>query len=231
MNTLTVSGAATDTPIASPAARLTLAAGGAFLLLLAIAHLAKPDLDPSSRPISEFALGDHGWIMTLAFLSWGLSTISLFAALCPHVPTLGGRIGLAFLLIGAAGPILAAIFPMDPISTPPEAMTMSGNLHSLGAVLGDGIPIGAALVTWSLVRRNPAWSPARWPLVSTAALAWAGAVVMTVTLTAVLSQNDGQPGPNIALGWPARFMVLAYCAWPLTAALFALRLKPGRRTL
>lgn len=225
MNALTVSctGAATATPLAVRAAKLTLAAGGAFLLLLTIVHLAKPDLDPSVRPISEYALGNYGWIMTLAFLAWGLSGLSLFVALRPHVATRGGRIGLAFLLIGATGPILAALFPMDPITTSSEAMTMSGKLHSLGAVLGDGIPIGAAVLTWSLVRGNRAWAPARWPLVSTAALAWVGAGVMTATLAAVLSQNGGQPGPNIALGWPARFMIAAYVSWIVTAARYAAR--------
>jgi hypothetical protein len=105
---------------------------------------------------------------------------------------------------------------MDPMMTPPDAMTMSGSLHSLAAVLGDGVPIGAALITWSLVRNNRAWSPARWPLVTTAALAWAGVVVMSVTLAAVLSQNGGQPGPNISLGWPARFMIAASISWIMT---------------
>jgi hypothetical protein len=202
----------------STAARLAFAAGAAFLLLLVSVHLAKPELDPSQRPISEYALGDHGFLMTLAFLSWGSSAISLALALRPHVRSRGGRIGLAFLVLGGAGPLLAAIFPMDPISTPAGAMTTSGHLHSLGAVLGDGIPLGAAFITWSLVRWNPAWSSARWPLAATAALAWGGAIVMTATLAAAMSEMEGHSGPNFALGWPARFMIIGYMSWILTAA-------------
>ena len=41
-------------------AERALGAAGAFLFLLSAAHLAKPDLDPSWRPISEYALGDFG---------------------------------------------------------------------------------------------------------------------------------------------------------------------------
>ena len=61
-------------------------------------------------------------------------------------------------LIGAAGPIPAALFPTDPIATPPDAMTTGGMIHALGAVLGDGIPIAATLLTLSLIRNNPTWS-------------------------------------------------------------------------
>jgi hypothetical protein len=209
-------------------ARLTIAAGVAFLLLLGIVHFAKADLDPSYRPISEYALGDHGFLMTLAFLSWGLAAMSLPAALRPHVVGLGGWIGLVFLVIGGAGPMLAALFPMDSIQTPPEAMTASGHMHSLGAMLGDGIPIGAALITWSLARRNPAWSKARRPLIATAVLTWVGVVVLTLMLAAVMSQDGVDPGANIALGWPARFMIATQMSWVLTAARFAASL--GRRT-
>lgn len=223
MNTLTVSESAKATSISSPAARLTLVAGAAFLLLLTIVHLAKPDLDPSWRPISEYALGEHGWIMTLAFLSWGASAVGLFVALRAHVQTLGGRIGRAFLLVGAAGPILAAWFPMDPITTPPDALTMSGNLHSLGAMLGDGVPIGAALITWSLARHNRAWSTARWSLVSTAVLAWIGVVVVTAILAVYLPRNGGVLGPAVPIGWPSRFMIVAYLGWIMTAACHAMR--------
>lgn len=179
------------------------------------------------QPISEYALGRHGWLMTLAFLAWGVSAVSLGAALRRHVRTRGGRIGLVFLLIGAAGPVLAALFPMDPLSTPADAITTSGHIHSLAAMLGDGIPIGALLITIGLVRRNPEWRPARWPLILMTLLAWIGVVVMTAMLASHMSSSAGQLGPNLAIGWPARLMVLAYIAWIAVAARFAIRLERG----
>jgi hypothetical protein len=101
--------------------------------------------------------------MTIAFLAWGLSAICLFVAIRSQIPTLLGRIGLVLLLIGT-GPILAPL-PHRPITTPLDAITTSGFIHSLGAMLGDGILIGGTLITLSLVRRNPNWSPVRTPLI------------------------------------------------------------------
>ena len=120
------------TAISLTAARISLVSGATLVVLLTALHFVKPDLNPSWHVISEYALGDYGWIMTIAFLTWGLSAVSLFVAIRSQVQTLAGRIGLVFLLVGAASPILAAIFPTDPITTPPDAMTTSGAIHSTG---------------------------------------------------------------------------------------------------
>jgi hypothetical protein len=198
-----------------------------FLVTFALAHLARPDLDPSWQPISVYALGGRGWLMTLAFLVWGLAPIVSFVALRPHVRTRGGRIGLACLLIGASGPLLAAIFPMDSTSTSGDGMTTSGQLHSLGAVLGDGILVATALLTWSLVRHNPAWWSARWPLIWAATLTWVGAFVLTFCLAAYLPRNGGHLGPEVPMGWPSRLMIVAEVAWLIIAARFAAGLAKG----
>ena len=46
------------------AARVSLAACGLFVLLLAALHLLRPDLDPSWRFVSEYQLGEHGAPLT-----------------------------------------------------------------------------------------------------------------------------------------------------------------------
>jgi hypothetical protein len=216
------------TAIPNAAARLSLASGATFVVLLAVLHFVKPDLDPSWRVISEYALGDYGWIMTIAFLAWGLSAISLFVAIRFQIHTLAGRIGLVFLLVGAAGPILAGLFQTDPITTPPDAITTSGFIHSMGAMLGDGMLIAATLLTLSLVRNNPDWSTARVPLVLTAVLAWVGAIVLTVSMAILLPQHGGQLGPDVLIGWQGRFCVVAYTAWLMTAALYAIRVRASQ---
>jgi Protein of unknown function (DUF998) len=207
------------------AARLSLASGAVFVFLLAALHFVRPDLDPSWGAISEYALGDYGWIMTIAFLAWGLSAIGLFVTIRSQTRTLVGRIGLAFLLIGAAGPILAALFPTDPETTPPDAMTTSGSLHGLGAMLGDGIPIAATLITLSLVRTNPNWSSVRKPLIWATVVAWLGFVVLTISMALLLPQHGGQLGPDVLVGWQNRFLVVAYAGWLMAAAWCALRVR------
>jgi hypothetical protein len=215
--------------ISLTAARLSLLSGAAFLVLLAALHFVRPDLDPSWSVISEYALGDYGWLMTIAFLAWGLSAISLFVAIRSQVQNLVGRIGLVFLLIGAAGLILAAIFPTDPITTPPEALTTGGTIHSMGAMISDGILIGGSLLTLSLVRKNPNWSQVRKPLIWAVGLAWIGAITFTASMAILLPQNGGQLGPEVLIGWQGRFSAAVYAVWLITAAFCAIKVH-GRQT-
>src|SRR5215213_558078 len=158
------------TAIPLTAARLSFAAATIFLVLLAALHLIKPELDPSWRMISEYEIGRYGWVMVLAFLSLAFSCISLFVALRSQVRTVGGKIGLALLLVSALGMTIGAIFTSDPVPASQDELTTHGNLHGLAALLGiPSFPIAAALISWSLAR-NQAWSPARRPLLWTVGL-------------------------------------------------------------
>ncbi len=217
--------AAKTAAISLTAARLSLACAATFVALLAALHFIRPDLDPSWTVISEYELGEYGWIMTVAFLAWGLSVVSLFAAIRSQVGDLLGRAGLVFLLIGAAGPILAGLFITDPVTTPPDALTTSGMIHSTGAALVDGMLIGATLLTLSLVRKNPAWSPYRRLMIGMTVLAWVGAVVFTASLAVLLPQHGGQLGPEVLVGWQSRFVAVAYAAWLMTAAWCAIQVR------
>ena len=204
------------TEISQTAARLSFAAATTFLLLLAALHFIKPELDPSWRVISEYALGDYGWIMVLAFLSLAVSCVSLFVAIRSQTRTIGGKIGLAFLLVAAAGLVIAAIFTTDPITASQDKLTTHGNLHALGAALGTGFPIAATLIGLSLAR-NQAWSPARRLLLWAAGLTWIGFLVFALSM-AVMFPDDGTFGPDVLIGWPNRFMMVAYSAWLMVVA-------------
>lgn len=214
---------ATPTTISLRAARFSLRAAIAFLVLLAVLHVIKPELDPSWHFISEYAIGDYGWIMTLAFLSLAVSCASLAVALWPQITGIVGKIGLLLLLISAVGMTMAGIFTTDPITTSRDAMTTSGRLHELGATL-DLTPFAALLVSWSLIRRNPAWSSARRVLLLTAGLPLLGLMVFIGSVSMMLP-SDGQFGPDVLVGWPNRFLVITYCVWLITVARQAIRLN------
>ena len=71
---------ATDTATAKPvraisptAALLSFAGAATFVVLLAALHFIKPELDPSWHFVSEYAIGDYGWIMVLRFFPWLLA--------------------------------------------------------------------------------------------------------------------------------------------------------------
>src|SRR5689334_10835835 len=98
------------------AARAVIGAASLPVTALPTLHILKPDVHPSRNMISLYALGRHGWVMTLCFASFAAATACLFAALVAPVSSLVGRIGLAFLLLAAVGLGMAARFPMDSVS-------------------------------------------------------------------------------------------------------------------
>jgi hypothetical protein len=222
---------AEDTATARPvrtitpaAASLSFAGAATFVVLLAALHFIKPELDPSWHFISEYAIGEYGWIMVLAFLSLALSYVSLFVAIRSQLRTIAGRIGLVLLVVSALGLIIAAIFTTDPITASEDAVTTEGTLHNLGGTLGIAMPFAAGLIGWKLAR-NPAWSSARRPLLWATGLALVAFVVSFVFLSVMVSQSGGKFGPDVLVGWPNRFEVVAYSVWLMVVAWQAHKLR------
>src|SRR4051812_22151476 len=113
------------------AARIAIAAAALAVMALAALHILKPEVHPSRNMISLYALGRHGWVMALCFTAFATAAVCVFVALVAHVSSLLGEIGLAFLLLAAIGLAMAARFPMDPASTPPAQMSVSGKMHGI----------------------------------------------------------------------------------------------------
>jgi hypothetical protein len=222
---------AEDTATAKPvrtitpaAASFSFAGAATFVILLTALHLIKPELDPSWHFISEYAIGEYGWIMVLAFLSLALSYVSLFVAIRSQLRTIAGRIGLVLLVVSALGLIIAAIFTTDPITVSQDDVTAEGTLHNLGGTLGLAMPFAAGLVGWKLAR-NPAWSAARRPLLWATGLALVAFVVSFVFLGVMVGRSGGEFGPDVLVGWPNRFEVVAYSVWLMVVAWQALKLR------
>jgi Protein of unknown function (DUF998) len=216
------------TAISPTAARLSFAGAATFAILLAALHFIKPELDPSWHFISEYAIGDYGWIMVLAFLSLAFSYVSLFSALRSQLQTIAGRIGLALLLVSALGLTIAAIFTTDPITVSENAVTTEGTLHNFGGTLGIAMPFAAVLVGWKLAR-DPAWSSARRPLLWATGLALVAFLASFVSLGVMVSQSGGEFGPDVLVGWPNRIEIIAYSVWLMVVARQAIRVRSQRQ--
>jgi hypothetical protein len=217
------------TTISRSAALLSFAGAAAFVVLLTALHLIKPGLDPSWHFISEYAIGDYGWIMVLAFLSFALGYVALYAAIRSQLRNIVGRIGLVLLLVSALGLNIAAVFITDPITTTGDAVTTKGKIHNLGGTLGIAMPFAAALVGWKLAR-NPAWSSAKRPILWATGLALVAFVVSFVSLGVTVSQSGGRFGPDVPVGWPNRFAVLAYSVWLMVIAWQAILVRGRSRS-
>ena len=191
--------------VAAIAAVTALVAGGITAGLIAILHVLEPEYDPSWRMISEYSLGRYGWVMRVAFVTMAISPAATCVALWPF----GGAwtIGLAAVALGAFG---AAFIDADPIMTPRAQATPVGRAHTvLGAVCLAGFP-PAALLAGVGVATALGWTLAIASVVPLAGLVW-------FLIAAAPAHGEGG-SPEIRIGWPDRFCLLAYMAWVVLAA-------------
>jgi hypothetical protein len=191
------------------AAVTALVAGVITVGLIAMLHVLEPEYDPSWRMISEYSVGRYGWVMRLAFVTMAISPAAMCVALWPF----GGvwTIGLAAVAVGALG---AAFIDADPIMTPRAQATPVGRAHTmLGAVLLAGFPPAALLAGVGVA------SALGWLLAIASVVPWAG----LVWFLRAAAPARGQGGsPEIRIGWPDRFCLLAYLAWVVIAAISVL---------
>lgn len=197
------------------AGRISLTASMATLVFLAALHLLSPEFHPARRMVSEYALGNYSWVLSLMFLAWALSCIALIFAVQPNVRTIGGKIGLGFLLISAIGMGMAAVFDVN------------HNLHGLAAMIGmPNLPIAAVLISVSL-GRNSSLTSARRVLIWTAILTWVSLILMNVAIFTGFSQT-GEALQGAWFGWANRFLIVAYTLWLMAVAWRILNLRQAR---
>jgi hypothetical membrane protein len=82
-----------------------------FVIVLIVLHILQPEFNPRFRFMSEYALGDYGWLMTTTFFALGLAP--LLAAIGfqnVYQSSRSIRIGLGLLVVAAMFIWLAGIF-------------------------------------------------------------------------------------------------------------------------
>ena len=223
-----LSSASNTSHIVEPAAWLAILATGAAILLLAALHVLSPEFSPSWRVISEYAFGRYGWVLSLMFLSSGIGTWALAAAIWPQVHSRAGRAGSWFLIVSGTGAAMASVF---------DVTHEIG--HGIAGLLGVvGFPIGALLLSVNLGRQET-WRPARRALLWIANLNWISIVLLVATLAIMTMQmarlNGGHlpqhapkslpPGVLALDGWADRLIVLTSWAWVLVAARHAIHVR------
>ena len=217
----------TLTTNARSAARLAIAAAALTLLFLASLRGLSPEFDPSWRMVSEYAKGGYGWVLSLMFASWAISSWALAFVLQSQVNTTTGKIGLVFLILAGAGEAMASVFDIN------------HSLHGLAGIVGiGGLPIAAMLISVSL-GRTEAWAAGRKLLLWTANLTWISVVLLAATF-AIMIGTFVQSGATIdpqaeitalpdgvigLVGWTNRLLIALYCLWVIAVAWLAIRLR------
>ncbi len=112
---MTTSATVTTPATVVVAARLLIAAIFAYQILLAAVTFIRPELDPTRKPISEYAIGRHGWVTVLAFLAAAMSYGCLFVAVRPAIRGSAGRVGFGILGVCALGTVGVGVGVFVPI--------------------------------------------------------------------------------------------------------------------
>jgi hypothetical membrane protein len=207
----------TSATILNAAARIAIVAIVSYQILLIALIFLRPDLDPSWHTISEWAIGPHGWIMSVAFLISALSYAALLLMLKSQLHGFLGRAGLGMLLICAVGAAGVGIFTTDPMPMH-SPLSARGTLH---VILGTSqlvvLPFAALFINLSLARNNEAWRPARRVLLWIAGLPLFGFLSFAVySAVFVFPLGPAAYGPGVNIGWPPRFAFLTYMLWVVT---------------
>ena len=208
-------------------ARLSLIASVATLLTLVLLHILSPEFAPSWRMVSEYANGNYGWVLSLMFIFWAISSWLLAFTIWSEIKTTAGKIGLYFLIASGIGEAMAAVFDIN------------HSLHGLASLIGIGsLPIAAMLISTSLGRTD-AWSVTKKSLLVTANLTWISVLLMGITF-AILITTFTQVGGDMTstevttslpdgviawVGWANRFLIVAYCAWVITVAWLVIKVR------
>lgn len=182
------------------------------LMLLAALHVLSPEFDPSRRVVSEYANGRYGWVLSLMFASWAVSSWSLAVALWSQLNGIGGKVALSFLVAAGVGEGMASFCDIN------------HPWHNLAGMIGVlSLPIAAMGISLDLAGVDE-WMRAKRVLLVTANLTWLSLLLMVVLFALVTRRRITPPGIEM-IGWTNRALVVAYCVWVTTLARQALKLR------
>ena len=194
-------------------ALLTIVGIAVYLLNLAALHFLRPDVNPILEPMSNYAVGPYGFLLTAADIGGGLAALALTLGLYLSIAPRGrSYVGLFLLGLYGVSVLLAGIFPID---VGGETTTF-GIIHNIvGNISFFGFPLAVILLSLGMGRDE------RWRSFRRTALAVSVLVVLTVILTMV--------GFNIGIGFGLthRLANVTALAWMLLVALHLRSLAQG----
>jgi hypothetical protein len=135
-------------------ARLATAGSLLCLALIALLHVLEPEFNDSNAT-SEYALGDFGWLMNIAFFSGAAGIGALAFALRRSLARSKTAIaGIVLLSLAAVAYLFLGAGNIDPQGA---EETTSGLIHGIGFLLGLPTRLAAPLVLAFAFRRDANW--------------------------------------------------------------------------
>lgn len=116
-----------------------------FVAIVSLLHFLRPDKNMLSCFVSEYAVGNYSWLMTIAFYALAFAaTLLLRSLLLNSTSSKTSKITLGFF---CAGMLLVAIFPTD---IPGEPPTPRGLIHGFAALIALA-SLGISMIAWGIV--------------------------------------------------------------------------------
>ena len=175
-------------------------------LALLLLHFLRPDYAPSHRMISDYAVGEYGWVMTTWFLAMSGGLLMLLLGLIRSGPASGAaRLGALLLSVASIGLIVSAAFPTDLEGMP---STPTGDIHTISFLVNVASIIFATTLWSASFWGNPRWRNYRRTAVALVVLIWLAFVLQFLTM-----QRHGAP-----FGLANRLFVVLIFAWLLATS-------------
>jgi Protein of unknown function (DUF998) len=194
-----------------------------FLILLAVLHFLEPEFNPPHL-ISEYELGNYGFLMSFAFFFLGTGSLFLARAIWSDLRTKGGHFGRWGLLLIGIAYFGAGFFTPDPASI------VESRLHGIsGIIVIFSSPVVFTLLGRSIVQHEQ-WSAVSPAVKKITILTWLGLLMFYASIFIFYGVAPGTG--TIVVGWTNRFMIASYSAWMITVAWQAIRIStiPGSVT-
>ena len=116
-----------------------------FAVIVCLLHFLRPDKNRLSCFVSEYAVGNYSWLMTIAFYILSFAAALLLRGLLLN--TTSSKTSNITLGIFCAGMLLVAIFPTD---IPGELPTARGLIHGFAALIAL-TSLGISMIAWGVV--------------------------------------------------------------------------------
>ncbi|MBD1395078.1 DUF998 domain-containing protein [Mucilaginibacter glaciei] len=113
-----------------------------FVFVFILMHFIRPDKSILASFVSEYAVGNYGWLMTTGFFSIAIGALCLIAGLLITIKA--SKTAITTLVIWCIGAFLFSIFTTD---LPGETPTPQGLIHGLSALIAL-FSLGIAIIAW-----------------------------------------------------------------------------------
>ncbi len=116
-----------------------------FTVIVCLLHFLRPDKNLLSSFVSEYAVGNDGWLMTIAFYILAVAAAFLLIGLLQNCKA--SATSSISIVIFCIGILLAGILPTD---VPVEPPTLHGLIHGFAALIAL-FSLGISMIAWGNV--------------------------------------------------------------------------------